>query len=131
LFGRCFPLHLSGHHLQSEYVEVDGMNMSEVEGINMLDVDEHPLNQQSEVEGIDMMSIHMVKMEGINMVEKQPSKQCPEVEGIDMVEERPSKQRPEVEGMNMTSMNTVEATTTKVDVEVVEREHEGVVLVKH
>jgi hypothetical protein len=28
-------------------------------------------------------------------------------------------------------MNTVEATTTKVDVEVVEREHEGVVLVKH
>jgi hypothetical protein len=29
------------------------MDMSEVEGINMLDVDERPLNQRPDVEGID------------------------------------------------------------------------------
>jgi hypothetical protein len=41
-----------------------------------------------------------------------------------------SKQRPEVEGMDMMSMNMVEDTTTEVDVEMVEREHESMVLAK-
>jgi hypothetical protein len=41
---------------------------------------------------------------------------------MDMVEERPMKQRPEVEGMDMGEDMTVE---------VIEREHEGVVLTKH
>jgi hypothetical protein len=49
-----------------------------------------------------------------------------EVEDMDIVEERSSKPRLEVEGIDM-----IEDTMAEVDVEVVEREHEGVVLVKH
>jgi hypothetical protein len=48
------------------------------------------------------------------------------VEGIDMVEERPSKNRPEVEAMDM-----VDNMITEVDMEVIEREHEGMVFAKH
>jgi hypothetical protein len=33
---RCFLLHPSGHHLQSEWVEVEGKDMLEVEGMNIL-----------------------------------------------------------------------------------------------
>jgi uncharacterized protein YhfF len=49
-----------------------------------------------------------------------------EVEDMDIVEERSSKPRLEVEGIDM-----IEDTMAEVDLEVVEREHEGVVLVKH
>jgi hypothetical protein len=49
-----------------------------------------------------------------------------EVEDMDIVEERSSKPQLEVEGIDM-----IEDTMTEVDVDVVEREHEGVVLVKH
>jgi hypothetical protein len=49
-----------------------------------------------------------------------------EVEDMDIVEERSSKPRLEVEGIDM-----IEDMMAEVDVEVVEREHEGVVLVKH
>jgi hypothetical protein len=45
---------------------------------------------------------------------------------MDMVEEHPSKQQPDVEGMNM-----MEDMMAEVDVKVVEREHESVVLMKH
>jgi hypothetical protein len=61
-----------------------------------------------------MMDIHMV--EGMDMVEERP-----EVEGMDTEEEDPSKKRSEVEGMDMEDMM----------VEVVEREHKSVVLVRH
>jgi hypothetical protein len=55
------------------------------------------------------------------MVDKPSLKEGPEVEDMNMIEERPSKQRLEVEG-----------TMAEVDVEVIEREHGGgVVLVKH
>jgi hypothetical protein len=64
----------------------------------------------------------MMEVEGMNMVEKRPSKERPKVEGMDMVEEHPTKEWSEIEGLDM-----VEDTTA----EVIEREHEGVVLVKH
>jgi hypothetical protein len=51
------------------------------------------------------------------------------VEDMDMVEERLSKERPKVEGIDREDIDMVEDIT--VDVEVVEREHEGVVLVRH
>jgi hypothetical protein len=91
------------------------MDMSEVEDMNMLEDHVHLLNHRSEEEDMDMVGIHMVEVEdmdmtGIHMVE---------VEGMDMVERRPSKERQEFEGMDMMA---------EVDVEVVEREHEGVVL---
>jgi hypothetical protein len=105
------------------------MDMSKVEGMNMLKKHERPSNQRREVEGMDMVGIHMV--EGLNMVEERLSKERSEVEGMDMVEERPSKERPEVEGMDMESMDMMEDMTARVDMEVVEGEHEGVVLVKY
>jgi hypothetical protein len=74
--------------------------MLEVEGVNMA---EECLLTWSELEGMNMAGIHMVEMEG-----------------KDMVKERQSKKRSKVEGMDM---------TTKVGL--VEREHGGVVLVKH
>jgi hypothetical protein len=79
------------------------MNMSEVKGMNMLEEHERPSNHRPEEEDMDM----------------------------DMVEERPSNERQEVECMNMEGMNMVEHMTTKVDVKVVEREHECVMLMKH
>jgi hypothetical protein len=36
LYGRCFPLHPSFHHIQSELVEMEGMDMPEVEDMNMV-----------------------------------------------------------------------------------------------
>jgi hypothetical protein len=63
LFGRCFPLHLSVHRLQSELVEVEGMNMPEVEGMYMLDEHERLSNQRPKEEGMDMAGIHMVEVE--------------------------------------------------------------------
>jgi hypothetical protein len=91
--------------------------------MNMLKKHECPSNQRREVEGVDMVGIHMV--------EERLSKERSEVEGMDMVEERPSKERPEVKGMDMGSMDMMEVMTARVDMEVVEGEHEGVVLVKH
>jgi hypothetical protein len=48
---------------------------------------------------------------------------------MDMVEERPSKERLNVEDIDMEDIDMVEDMTTEVDV--VEREHEGVVLMRH
>jgi hypothetical protein len=85
--------------------------MSKVEGMNILEEHECPLNQQPGEEGMDMMDIHIVKVEGMSMVEEH---------------QRSSKAWPEVEGVNM-----VKNMTTEVDVEVDEKEHVCVVLVKH
>jgi hypothetical protein len=37
LYERYSPRHPSCHHLQSEHVEVEGMDMSEVEGMYMVE----------------------------------------------------------------------------------------------
>jgi hypothetical protein len=70
------------------------MDIPEVERKNILEKHEHPWNQWPEVEGMDMMGIHM--LEGIGMVEERLSNERPEVEGMDTEEERLSKERPEV-----------------------------------
>jgi hypothetical protein len=59
---------------------------------------------------MNMTSVHMV-----------------ELEDIDMMEERSLNHRSEVEGIDREDIDTVE----NMMVEVVEREHEGVVLVRH
>jgi hypothetical protein len=94
---------------------VEGVDMPEMEGMNMLEEHERLPNQRLEEEGMKM-TIHMMEVEGMNMVEKRPSKERPKVEGMDMVEERPTKEWSEIEGLDM-----VEDTTAKV----VEREHEA------
>jgi hypothetical protein len=75
LYGRCYPLHSSCHHLQSEQIEVEDMDMSEVEGMNMVKEQDHPTN-------------HRLGEEDMNMVEEHyhPMNHRPEVEDMDMVE---------------------------------------------
>jgi hypothetical protein len=43
LYVRCFSLYLICHHLQSEQVEVEGMDMTEVDGMNMVEKHDHPI----------------------------------------------------------------------------------------
>jgi hypothetical protein len=115
---RCFSLHLSCHHLQSEHIEVDGMNMSEMEDMNMMEEHDHPMN-------------HRLGEEGMNMAEGGGYGGYPYGRGggMNMVEERSSNHRPEVEGIDREDIDMMEDMT--VEVEVIEREHESVVLVRH
>jgi hypothetical protein len=46
LYGRCYPHHLSCHHLRSEQVKAEGTDMSEVKGMNMVEEQNHPMNHQ-------------------------------------------------------------------------------------
>jgi hypothetical protein len=62
----------------------------------------------------------------MDMVKEHSSNHRPENKGMDMVDECSSKERSEVERMDREDINTVEDMTTEV--EVIEREHEGVVL---
>jgi hypothetical protein len=78
----------------------------------MVEEHDHPSNHWLREEGMNMAGIHMV-----------------ELEGMDRVEERPSNHRLEVEGIDREDIDMVEDMT--VEVEVVKREHEGVVLVRH
>jgi hypothetical protein len=104
------------------------MDMLEVEGMNMLEEHDHLSNHRLGEEGMNMTGICMVE-EGMDMVEEYPLNHWTEDKGMDMVEERPSKERPEVEGMNMEDIVMVEDMTAEV--EVVEREYEGVMLTRH
>jgi hypothetical protein len=85
-----------------------------------------PVEPPVEEECMNVAGIHMVKVEGMDMVEKRPSNHWSKDDGVDMEEERPSKKRPKVEGMNM-----MEDMTADVDMEVVEKEHGSVMLAKH
>jgi hypothetical protein len=46
LYERYSSRHLSCHHLQSEQVEVEGMDMSKVEGIDMVEEQDYPTNHR-------------------------------------------------------------------------------------
>jgi hypothetical protein len=69
---------------------MEGMDMPEVEDMNMLEEHDHPSNHRPRDEGMDMVGIHMVEVKGMNMLEERPPKERPEDESMDMVEERPS-----------------------------------------
>jgi hypothetical protein len=45
------------------------MDISKVKDINMVEEHECPSNQRPVVEGMNMMSIHMVEVKGMDMVE--------------------------------------------------------------
>jgi hypothetical protein len=102
-------------------VVVEGMNMMEEhchpmnhrlgeKGMNTVEEHAHPMNHRLEEEGMNMADIHMAEVEGIDMVEAHPSNHRPKVEGVEGIDREDSDM---------------------VEVEVVEREHEGVVLVRH
>jgi hypothetical protein len=107
---------------------VEGMDMSEVEGMNMLEEHNHLSNHQLGEESMNMSGIHMVEVEGMHMVQEHLSNHRSEKEGMDIVEEQSSKERLEVEGMDMQDIDMVEDMTAEVEVE---GEHEGVVLARH
>jgi hypothetical protein len=101
LYERYCLRHLSYHHLRSKQVEVEGMVMVEEQ--------DHPMN-------------HQLGEEGMNMLE---------VDVIDTVDEHfhPMNHLPEVEGMNMVDTGMGEYRVAEL--EVVKRELEGMVLAGH
>jgi hypothetical protein len=80
-----------------------------------------------------MVGSNMMEVDGMDMVEEHfhPMNHRPEVEGMDTVEEHfhPVNHRPEVEGMDM--MDTGIGEDRTVELEAVEGESEGMVLVRH
>jgi hypothetical protein len=62
LYERYSPHHLSCHHLRTEQVEVEGMDMVEEQN--------HPMNHRLREEGINMVSSNMVEVDDINTMEE-------------------------------------------------------------
>jgi hypothetical protein len=62
------PIHPSCHHLQSKHVEVDGMNMLEVEGIDMVEKQDQPTNHQLENDDMNIVGSNMVELDSMYTV---------------------------------------------------------------
>jgi hypothetical protein len=105
------------------------MDIPEVESMNILKKHDHPSNHQLGEEGMNTVGIHIVEVEDMNMMEEWPSNHQPEDEGMNMVEEHRSKEWSEMDGMNMEDIDMVK--DMMMNVEVVEREYEGMVLASH
>jgi hypothetical protein len=133
LYERYSPRHLSCHHLRSEQVEVEGMDMPEVEGMNMFEEQDHPMNHRLGEEGMNMVGSNMMEVDGMYTVEEHFHllNHRLVVEGMDMVEEHfhLMNHRPNVEGMDM--MDTGMGEDRAAELEVIEREPEGMVLARH
>jgi hypothetical protein len=120
LYERYCIRHPSCHHIRSEQVEVEGMVMIEEQ--------DHPMNHRLGEEGMNMLEVDV-----IDTVEEHfyPMNHRPEVEGMDTVDEHfhPMNHLPEVEGMNMVDTGMGEYRVAEL--EVVKRELEGMVLAGH
>jgi hypothetical protein len=53
LYERYSLHHPSCHHLRSEQIEVEGMDIPEVEGTDMVEVQDHPMNHRLEGRGYE------------------------------------------------------------------------------
>jgi hypothetical protein len=53
LYERYSLHHPSCHHLRSEQIEVEGMDIPEVEGTDMVEVQDHPMNHRLEGGGYE------------------------------------------------------------------------------
>jgi hypothetical protein len=60
---------MSCHHLRTEQVEVEGIDMSEVEGMDMVKEQDHPTNHRLRDEGMNMVGSNMVKVNDMDTVE--------------------------------------------------------------
>jgi hypothetical protein len=47
---------------------VKGIDISKMEGMNMLEEHDHPLNHRPGKEGMNMVNIHMVDVKGMNIL---------------------------------------------------------------
>jgi hypothetical protein len=133
LYERCSPHHPCCHHLRSEQVELEDMDMPEVESMNMVGEQNHPTNHRWGKEDIHMVGSHMVEVEGMDTVVEHYHlmNHRPEVPDIDTVEDHyhSMNHRPEVEGMDREDSGMGD--DMMVEVEVVGREPEDMVLVRH
>jgi hypothetical protein len=90
------------------------MNMSEVDGMDMVEQQDHPANHHLGEEGMNMVDSNMVVVNGMDTVE---------------VYFHPMNHRLGVEGMDM--VDTGMGEDIAAEMELVEREPEGMVLVRH
>jgi hypothetical protein len=101
--------------------------------MDMVEEQDHPTNHRLEEEGMNMVGSNMVKVDGIDTVEEHfhLMNHWPKVEGMDMVEEHfhLMNHRLEVEGMD--TLDTCMGEDRAAELEVVEREPQGVILVRH
>jgi hypothetical protein len=109
------------------------MDMLEVEGMDMVEKQDHPTNHWLGEERMNMVGSNMVEVDGMDTVEEHfhPMNHRPEVESMDTVEEHfhLMNHRPEVEGMD--TVDTGMGEDRAAELEVVEREPEGMVLARH
>jgi hypothetical protein len=80
------------------------MDMPEVERMDMVEEQNHPMNHRLREEGMNMVDSNMVEVDGMDTVDDHfhPMNHRPEVEDMDTVKEHfhPMNHRPEVEGMD-------------------------------
>jgi hypothetical protein len=109
------------------------MDMPEVEGMDMVEEQDHPINHQLRKDGMNMVGSNMVQVYDMDTMEEHfhPMNHRPEVEGMDMVEEHfhPMNHRSKVKGMN--TMDTGMGDDRVAELDVVEREPEGTMLARH
>jgi hypothetical protein len=88
LYESYYLHHSSCHHLWSEQVEVDGMDIPEVEGMNMVEEQDHPANHCLEEEGMNMVGSHNVEVEGMNTLKEyfHLMNHRPKVKGMDTMD---------------------------------------------
>jgi hypothetical protein len=83
---------------------VKGIDMPEVEGMDMVEEQDHPTNHRLGEEGMNMVGSNMVEVDDIDTMGEHfhPMNHRPKVDGMDTVEEHfhPMNHRPEVEGMD-------------------------------
>jgi hypothetical protein len=107
--------------------------MPEVEGMDMVEEQDHLTNHRLGDEGMNMVDINMVKVEGMDTTEEHfhPMNHRLEVESMEIIEKHfhPMNHRPDVEGMY--TMDTGMGGDRAAELEVVEREPEGTVLMRH
>jgi hypothetical protein len=111
---------------------VEDMDIPEVKDMYMVEEQDHPMNHQLR-EGMNIFGSNMVEVDNMDTVEEHfhLMNHRSEVEGMDMVEEHfhPMNHRPEVEGMD--TVDTDIGEDRAAELEVVEREPDVVVFVRH
>jgi hypothetical protein len=63
LHERYSPRHPSCHHLRSEQVEMEGIYISKVEVMDMVEEQNHPTNHRLGEEGMNIVSSHKVEVD--------------------------------------------------------------------
>jgi hypothetical protein len=109
------------------------MDISEVEARYMVTEQDHPMNHRLGEEGMNMVGSNMVEVDGMDTLKEHfhPMNHRSEVEGMDTVDEHFHLMNHWTEVEGMYTVDTAMREDRAAELEVVEREAEGVVLVRH